>query len=410
MKRLILFVVFLSFNLTANSILIKSGQIHDGQGDSFIGDILITDNKIVEVGKFLNSSSAKVIEARGKPVTPGLISPISNLGVVEINALDVTNDDEPDFFGPGFSVFNAFNPHSTLIPWNRSNGVTSSISTPGYSSHIFKGMGSFFLLDGNLDITGDPDVAMYSRIGATGGSRAETIQIIESMFELAKNKDGIEIEELLETTFASSLDMQLHDIEALARVVNKEIPLVLEVNRASDILQALRLKKEFDLDLVLMSVEEAPLVLDQIQASGVSVIIDPMDNIPDSFDELASNIKLGGILSNAGIKVMFSTQRSHNYHLMRQGAGNAVAHGMNYSAGIAGMTSTVAEIFNIQNRGSIKEGNFADIVIWSDDPLEPSAYPTTVIINGDEMSLATRASRLTERYTDKRDLPSAYKH
>ena len=144
---------------------------------------------------------------------------------------------------------------------------------------------------------------------------------------------------------------------------NKEIPLVLEVNRASDILQALRLKKEFDLDLVLMSVEEAPLVLDQIQASGVSVIIDPMDNIPDSFDELASNIKLGGILSNAGIKVMFSTQRSHNYHLMRQGAGNAVAHGMNYSAGIAGMTSTVAEIFNIQNRGSIKEGNFADIVI-----------------------------------------------
>ena len=107
---------------------------------------------------------------------------------------------------------------------------------------------------------------------------------------------------------------------------------------------------------------------------------------------------------------MFSTQRSHNYHLMRQGAGNAVAHGMNYSAGIAGMTSTVAEIFNIQNRGSLKEGNFADIVIWSDDPLEPSAYPTTVIINGDEMSLATRASRLTERYTDKRDLPSAYKH
>ena len=128
-----------------------------------------------------------------------------------------------------------------------------------------------------------------------------------------------EIEDLLETTFASSLDMQLHDIEALAKVVNKEIPLVLEVNRASDILQALRLKKEFDLDLVLMSVEEAPLVLDQIQASGVSVIIDPMDNIPDSFDELASNIKLGGILSNAGIKVMFSTQRSHNYHLMRQG-------------------------------------------------------------------------------------------
>ena len=410
MKNLSFLIVLLSINVSANSILIKSGQINDGLGNSFIGDILIVDEKIVEVGKFLNSSSATIIEAKGKPVTPGLISPISNIGVVEINALDVTNDDSPDFFGPGFSVFNAFNPHSTLIPWNRSNGVTSSISTPGYSSQIFKGMGSFYLLDGDIDITGNADVAMYARLGAIGGSRAETIQIMESMFELALNKDELELEELLGTTFASSMDMQLQDIQALSRVVNREIPLVLEVNRAIDILQALRLKNDYDLELVLMSVEEAPLVLDQILASGVSVIIDPMDNIPDSFDELASNIKLGGILSNAGIKVMFSTQRSHNYHLMRQGAGNAVAHGMTYQAGISGMTSIVADVFNIQDRGSIKEGYFADIVIWSEDPLEPSAYPTTVIINGSEISLETRASRLTERYTDKRDIPSSYKH
>ena len=410
MKKLSFLIILLSINVSANSILIKSGQINDGLGNSFIGDILIVDERIVEVGKFLNSSSAKIIEAKGKPVTPGLISPISNIGVVEINALDVTNDDSPDFFGPGFSVFNAFNPHSTLIPWNRSNGVTSSISTPGYSSQIFKGMGSFYLLDGDIDITGNADVAMYSRLGAVGGSRAETIQIMESMFELALNKDELELEELLGTTFASSMDMQLQDIQALSKVVNREIPLVLEVNRAIDILQALRLKNDYDLELVLMSVEEAPLVLDQILASGVSVIIDPMDNIPDSFDELASNIKLGGILSNAGIKVMFSTQRSHNYHLMRQGAGNAVAHGMTYQAGISGMTSIVADVFNIQDRGSIKEGYFADIVIWSEDPLEPSAYPTTVIINGSEMSLETRASRLTERYTDKRDIPSSYKH
>ena len=410
MKKLSFLIVLLSINVSANSILIKSGQINDGLGNSFIGDILIIDEKIVEVGKFLNSSSAKIIEAKGKPVTPGLISPISNIGVVEINALDVTNDDSPDFFGPGFSVYNAFNPHSTLIPWNRSNGVTSSISSPGYSSQIFKGMGSFYLLDGDIDITGNADVAMYARLGAIGGSRAETIQIMESMFELALNKDELESEELLGTTFASSMDMQLQDIQALSRVVNREIPLVLEVNRAIDILQALRLKNDYDLELVLMSVEEAPLVLDQILASGVSVIIDPMDNIPDSFDELASNIKLGGILSNAGIKVMFSTQRSHNYHLMRQGAGNAVAHGMTYQAGISGMTSIVADVFNIQDRGSIKEGYFADIVIWSEDPLEPSAYPTTVIINGSEISLETRASRLTERYTDKRDIPSSYKH
>ena len=83
---------------------------------------------------------------------------------------------------------------------------------------------------------------------------------MESMFELALNKDELESEELLGTTFASSMDMQLQDIQALSRVVNREIPLVLEVNRAIDILQALRLKNDYDLELVLMGVEEAPLV------------------------------------------------------------------------------------------------------------------------------------------------------
>ena len=81
-----------------------------------------------------------------------MISPISNIGVVEINALDVTTDDESSIYGPGFSIFYAFNPNSTLIPWNKSNGVTSAISTPGYSNEIFKGMGSYFLLMVNMTL------------------------------------------------------------------------------------------------------------------------------------------------------------------------------------------------------------------------------------------------------------------
>ena len=74
------------------------------------------------------------------------------------------------------------------------------------------------MLDGDIDITGNADVAMYSRLGAVGGSRAETIQIMESMFELALNKDELELEELLGTTFASSMDMQLQDIQALSLI------------------------------------------------------------------------------------------------------------------------------------------------------------------------------------------------
>ena len=75
--------------------------------------------------------------------------------------------------------------------------------------------------------------------------------------------------------------------------------------------------------MVLAGVEDAPIVIDELAASEIPVIINPMDNIPDSFDELSSSLELSALLSNAGITVLFDTSRSHNYHLIRQGAGNA---------------------------------------------------------------------------------------
>ena len=188
------------------------------------------------------------------------------------------------------------------------------------------------------------------------------------------------------------------------------MPFVLETNRAVDILQAISMKEKYSLNLVLASVEEAPMVLDQLKNSNTPVIIDPMDNIPNSFDELGSNLNLGKILDEAGIPIMFSTQRSHNYHLMRQGSGNAVAYGMSYETAIEGMTNTVARTFQLNNRGSIESGKFADIVVWDGDPLEPSSFPKIVMIEGKLHDLASRSSKLTERYTNTEDKPSSYKH
>jgi imidazolonepropionase-like amidohydrolase len=121
-------------------------------------------------------------------------------------------------------------------------------------------------------------------------------------------------------------------------------------------------------------------------------------------------LELGKILDQAGIPIMFSTQRSHNYHLMRQGSGNAVAHGMSYESAIEGMTSRVAEVFNLNNRGILKTGNLADIVVWDGDPLEPASFPRIVMIEGKIQSLSSRSTKLTERYTNKEDKPSSYKH
>jgi len=406
------FFLLFSLNAFTQSILLKGGLVHSGTGESAqIQDILISGNIISRVGNNLAvNGTTKIIELNGLPVTPGLISPTSNLGIVEINALDVTRDDESDLLKAGFSIFNAFNPHSTGIPWNRSNGVTSAITSPGSSSFPLFGMASYFVLDGSLEIKGLKDVAMFGRMGSSYGSRAETLSMLESLLELGQQASSMPIEEVLEMRLADQLELQTQDILALKRLVNNDLPFVLETNRAVDILQAIALKKKYGLNLILASAEEAPLVINQLKASNTPVIIDPMDNIPDSFDELGSSLMLGKILDEAGIKIMFSTQRSHNYHLMRQGSGNAVAYGMSYETAIQGMTQTVAETFKLGARGTITQGKIADIVVWNADPLEPSSFPEFVYIAGKVQDLSSRATRLTERYTNKENKPSAYKH
>ena len=413
MKRLSLslFLIF-TFNLSSETILLKGGLVHSGNGNSAkTQDILISDKTIVGIGtNLIIDGNTRVIEVNGLPVTPGLISPMSNLGIVEINALDVTRDDESDLLSAGFSIFNAFNPHSTGIPWNRSNGVTSAMSTPSASSFPIFGLGSHFVLDGSLEIKGSKDIAMFGRLGSSYGSRAETLSILESLLDIGKMVKTLSIEEILEMNLADQLELQSQDIIALGKVVNDGMPFVIETNRAVDILQALSMKKKYDLNLVLVSVEEAPMVLDQLKESNTPVIIDPMDNIPNSFDELGSSLDLGKILDQAGIPIMFSTQRSHNYHLMRQGAGNAVAYGMSYETAIKGMSNTVAQTFRLDDRGSIETGKLADVIVWDGDPLEPSSFPKIVMIEGKLQDLSSRSTKLTERYTNTEHKPSSYKH
>ena len=413
MKRLSLslFLIFI-LNLSSETILLKGGLVHLGNGDSAkTQDILISDKTIVGVGtNLIIDGNTRVIEVNGLPVTPGLISPMSNLGIVEINALDVTRDDESDLLSAGFSIFNAFNPHSTGIPWNRSNGVTSAMSTPSASSFPIFGLGSHFVLDGSLEIKGSKDIAMFGRLGSSYGSRAETLSILESLLDIGKMVKTLSIEEILEMNLADQLELQSQDIIALGKVVNDGMPFVIETNRAVDILQALSMKKKYDLNLVLVSVEEAPMVLDQLKESNTPVIIDPMDNIPNSFDELGSSLDLGKILDQAGIPIMFSTQRSHNYHLMRQGAGNAVAYGMSYETAIKGMSNTVAQTFRLDDRGSIETGKLADVIVWDGDPLEPSSFPKIVMIEGKLQDLSSRSTKLTERYINTEKKPSSYKH
>ena len=407
----------ISMSALSQTTVIKDGEIYTGLNQQpFVGDILIEGDYIVEI----SSSSLNgdiVIDAKGKIITPGVIAPDTQIGILEIGAISETRDGDSDIYSMGFSVYEAINPNSTLIPWNRSNGVTSAITLPDFNWDPLSGMASFLLLDSSLRVNGIPDVALTGEIGAlTSGSRAESLILLRDLLDFASTLDEKDIsspkkisEVIEDFEIAELMDLHPRDVIALYNLLNNDLPLIIKTNRASDILKLVDIKKLYGLNLILMSAQEAELVKDEIAENNIPVIVNPFDNIPDSFDELASNIRIAASLEEAGIKVMFSESRTHNYHLIRQGAGNAVANGMSYVGAIMALTSNVAYSFNIPERGILQKGMKADIVIWEDDPLEPSTYPYKVFINGNDMDLTTRSSRLTERYIDKSDLPNTYK-
>ena len=401
----------------SQTTVIKGGEIHTGLNeDPFVGDILIEGDTILEVSK-ISLEGDVIVDAVNKIITPGVIAPDTQIGILEIGALSETRDGNSNMYSMGFSVYDAINPNSTLIPWNRSNGVTSAITLPDFNWDPLSGMASYFLLDGSLRVNGIADIALTGEIGAlSSGSRAESLILLKDLLEFASTlneKDissSMQISEAMEGfEVAELMELQPRDVIALYNLLNNNLPLIIKVNRASDILKLIDIKKLYGLNLILMSAQEAELVRDEIAENNISVVINPFDNIPDSFDELASNIRIAASLEEVGVKVMFSESRTHNYHLIRQGAGNAVANGMSYTGAIMALTSNVAKSFNIANRGILQKGMKADLVIWEDDPLEPSTFPEKVFINGNDMDLTTRSSRLTERYIDKRDLPNTYK-
>ena len=417
-KVIFIFLIFFNGVINSESTLIQNVTIYDGKNnDAFIGNVLIEDNKISRVSTS-NLRGDLVIDATGKILTPGIIPTDTDIGIVEIGALSVTRDDSSDLYQIGFSIYDAFNPNSVLIPWNRSNGITSTLTLPQNTDSPIGGLGSFFVLDSNIKISGSKDIVMIGRVGGSGGkSRAETFSIIEDLLEFASSlvsrdmETYKEIAELIDDSpIAETMELHPRDLQALYKLVNDDLPIIIDANRASDLLKLIEIKRKYDLNLIIMGAQEAGLVANQIAENDIPLIINPINNIPESFDELAANIELAAKLEKLGITIMFNAPRSHNFHLVRQGAGVAVANGMSYAGAIKALTLSPVEVFNLGDRGQIAQGKIADLIIWDADPLEPSSMPEKVFINGKDVDLTSRMTRLTDRYTKNKEKPNGYRN
>lgn len=178
-----------------------------------------------------------------------------------------------------------------------------------------------------------------------------------------------------------------------------EQPLVVAVHRASDIVAVLRLAKQLGLRLILAGVTEGWKVAREIAAADVPVLVEPLDNLPQSFEQLGATLENAARLRAAGVRVAFMNGDAHNARNVRQSAGNAVANGMSWHDALAAMTIVPAGIWGLADRyGSLEPGKDADLVIWDGDPLEVTTFADMVFIRGQEIPMESRQTLLRDRY------------
>ncbi|WP_233998959.1 amidohydrolase family protein [Microbulbifer pacificus] len=398
----------LALSAQAQTVLIKDAKIVTltDQGTLESADLLVRNGRIEQIADRLGDLSADlIIDGRGKVVTPGLIAPSSELGLTEISAAASTNDGavQDTSIGAGFDPSVAYNPRSTLIPFNRAGGLTQAVVVPGSEEKIFAGQGFAIRLTGDFDSiigTGLVQKVYFGEYGAqlAGGSRARAYEQIESALEdaveYAGNREAIRKGEWRD------LDFSIADLEALQPLIRGEQPLLISANRASDILQVLALGKKYNLKLIVQGAAEGWMVADQLAAARVPVVIDALGNSPDAFEKLGARLDNAALMQKAGVIVAISGPGyagSHNSYLSRQGAGNAVAYGLPYEEGVKAISANVATIFGLEG-GVLAPGSRADLVLWSGDPLEVTSFAELVLIDGKPQSLVNRSTRLRDRY------------
>jgi hypothetical protein len=174
---------------------------------------------------------------------------------------------------------------------------------------------------------------------------------------------------------------------------------VFQVDRASDILQVLKFSARHGLHPVISGGAEAWMVADRLAEAGVPVLLDALANLPADFDRLGARLDNAAILHAAGVTIAFAGAGTHQARTLRQVAGNAVANGLPYEAGLLAMTANPAAIFDLgDDIGTLQAGSRADLVIWSGDPLEVTSVAEQVVIGGTPMPMVSRQTLLRDRY------------
>jgi imidazolonepropionase-like amidohydrolase len=364
--------------------------------------VVIDGNRIAAVGTDVElPENARLIDLNGAVVTPGLIDAASRLGVdevsLEVTAMEAILDKNADPVRAALRVADTYNPAAVTIPVARSGGITSAVIMP--AGGLISGQSIWVDLIPEEPIR-QRAAALHIDLTAGGdkpGSRSRKFLRLREVLEDARlyraNRGPYITRKLREVSVSAA------DLEVLEKALDRELRVVIEVDRAADIRTVLGLVREHHLDAVLLGVAEGWVVAQELAKAGVPVLLDPLQNLPSSFDTLRSRPDNALLLHEAGVEIAFTLRgESHRAHRLRFAAGNAVAEGLPHEVAVEAITRAPARIFDVIDGGSIRVGALANLVVWNGDPLEVGSWPTHLFIRGRPVELRSRQDLLTERY------------
>ena len=380
-------------------LLIQGGTVKPISGpDIDNGQVLIDGGKIVAVGRDLPvPQGTEVFDATGCLVTPGLIDAHCHIGLIG-EAVRWEGDDVNEYSNPVTPEMrgsDGINPLDESFRLALEGGVTTAVTGPG-SANVLGGTFCALKLHGAcVDdmILRDP-VAMKIAFGENpkgcygqqGHKAPVTRMAVASLLRATLTKAQRYAEEVAEAEADSAkkrpFDPQL---EALLPVIRHEIPLKAHAHRADDILTALRIAREFGLDITLDHVTEGRLILDQLVKANKPVLVGPGLTAKSKFELKELSFATPGVLDAAGLKVCIITDAPViPLYYLPLCAGLAVKAGLKEDSAWRAITLNPAQVAGIDSRvGSLEPGKDADIAIFEGNPLRDiQARTRRVFVNG----------------------------
>ena len=381
-------------------VAIRGEKVYTSAGPAIAdGVLVIRDGKVQQIGP---SSQVRIPAGfrllQAKVVTPGLIDAHTVVGLS--GYLNQTHDQDQVertvAMQPDLRAIDAYNPEERLVEWVRSHGVTT----------MHTGHGPGVLVSGQTMIVKSrgrtvdeavmvPQAMIAVTIGESAreatkgpGTRAKMVALLRT--ELIKAQEYDRKRETAAEDKKPARDLRL---EALARVLKREVPLLVTVHRAQDIMSALRVAKEFNVKLVLDGAAEAYSVLDQIKEAGVPVIVHPTMARSGGETENLS-METAAKLKKAGIPFAFQSGFESyvpKTRVVLYEAGVAAANGLSFDEALAAATLDAARLLGISDRvGSLEPGKDGDVVLYDGDPFEYTSHVVGVVIQGEVVSQEPR--------------------